>query len=182
MVSVLASSAVEHGLEPRSGQTKDYKIGICCFSAKHAANSEISAISWWDQVNYQWDDDDEVRFILDKQAELDVYSARLLKQQSAGRHVAPLGHIIMIPSQPVFALLNNHSLTHSYLYTRVKSRVQLLLKCFIMVDLINNEIQWAIQLIYLFQEFQVFTILLSMYKAFLFTKHNKTYQPNYIRR
>jgi hypothetical protein len=25
------------GFEPRSGQTKDYKIGICCFSAKHAA-------------------------------------------------------------------------------------------------------------------------------------------------
>ena len=37
MVSVLASSAVVHGLEPWSGQTKDYKIGICCFSAKHAA-------------------------------------------------------------------------------------------------------------------------------------------------
>ena len=23
--------------EPRSGQTKDYKIGICCYSAQHAA-------------------------------------------------------------------------------------------------------------------------------------------------
>ena len=23
--------------KPRSGQTKDYAIGICCFSAKHAA-------------------------------------------------------------------------------------------------------------------------------------------------
>ena len=37
MVSVLASSAVDLGFEPQSGQTKDYKIGICCFSAKHAA-------------------------------------------------------------------------------------------------------------------------------------------------
>jgi hypothetical protein len=37
MVSVLASSAVDRGFEFRSGQTKDYKIGICCFSAKHAA-------------------------------------------------------------------------------------------------------------------------------------------------
>ena len=27
-----------------------------------------------------------------------------LKQQSADRHVAPLGHIILIPSQPVFVL------------------------------------------------------------------------------
>ena len=37
MVSVLASSVVYRGSEPRSGPTKDYKIGICCFSAKHAA-------------------------------------------------------------------------------------------------------------------------------------------------
>ena len=37
MVSVLASSAVDRGFEPRSGQTKDYNIGICCFSAKHTA-------------------------------------------------------------------------------------------------------------------------------------------------
>ena len=37
MVSMLISSAVDCGFEPWSGQTKDYKIGICCFSAKHAA-------------------------------------------------------------------------------------------------------------------------------------------------
>ena len=37
MVSVFDSSAIERGFEPRSGQTKDYKIGICCFSAKYAA-------------------------------------------------------------------------------------------------------------------------------------------------
>ena len=37
MVSVLVSSAVDRGFEPRSGHTKDYKIGICCFSVKHAA-------------------------------------------------------------------------------------------------------------------------------------------------
>jgi hypothetical protein len=37
MVSVLASSVVDRMFEPRSGQAKDYKIGICCFSAKHAA-------------------------------------------------------------------------------------------------------------------------------------------------
>jgi hypothetical protein len=37
MASVLASSTVVRGLEYRLGQTKDYKLGICCFSAKHAA-------------------------------------------------------------------------------------------------------------------------------------------------
>ena len=37
MVSKLASSTVDRGFELRLGQTKDYKIGICCFSSKHAA-------------------------------------------------------------------------------------------------------------------------------------------------
>jgi hypothetical protein len=37
VVSVLASSSVDRGFELRSGQTKDYEIGICCFSAQHAA-------------------------------------------------------------------------------------------------------------------------------------------------
>jgi len=34
---VPATSVVYHRLSPRSGQTKDHKIGICCFSAKHTA-------------------------------------------------------------------------------------------------------------------------------------------------
>jgi len=46
----------------------------------------------------------DVHFVLDKHAELDFYSASSLIQQSADRHVAPLRHIIMIRSQPVFAL------------------------------------------------------------------------------
>ena len=36
MVSVTTSSAVDRVFEPRSGQTKEYEIGICCFSAKQA--------------------------------------------------------------------------------------------------------------------------------------------------
>jgi len=31
-----ATSAVDRGFDLRSGQTKDHKIGICCFSAKYA--------------------------------------------------------------------------------------------------------------------------------------------------
>ena len=37
MISMLALSAVDRGFESRSGQTKDYKIGICRYSTKHAA-------------------------------------------------------------------------------------------------------------------------------------------------
>ena len=36
MNSVLVSKVEYHGFEPWSGQTKDYKIGICYFSAEHA--------------------------------------------------------------------------------------------------------------------------------------------------
>jgi hypothetical protein len=52
---------------------------------------------------FQWDDDG-VRFVLDQHAEFHFYSASSLKQQSTGRKVTPLGNIILIPSQPVFAL------------------------------------------------------------------------------
>jgi hypothetical protein len=37
IVSGLALSVVDCEFEPQSSQTKDYKIGLCCFSTKHAA-------------------------------------------------------------------------------------------------------------------------------------------------
>jgi hypothetical protein len=37
MVSVPASGVVDRGFKPQSGQTKNYKIGICCFSDKQTA-------------------------------------------------------------------------------------------------------------------------------------------------
>jgi hypothetical protein len=62
MVSVLSSSVVDSGFEPRSGQIKDYKICICCISAKHAAlrrkNKDCLArkqenVSGWGRHVYQ---------------------------------------------------------------------------------------------------------------------------------
>jgi hypothetical protein len=46
----------------------------------------------------------DVRFVLDQHEQLDIYNASLLKQQSADRHVATLGHIILISSQSDFVL------------------------------------------------------------------------------
>ena len=37
MVSMIPSIVVDRRFESWSGHTKDYKIGICCFSAKYAA-------------------------------------------------------------------------------------------------------------------------------------------------
>ena len=58
----------------------------------------FNANSRREHVNFQWDDDDEVRFVLDQHSELDFYSASSLKQWSAGKHVTLLGHIILILS------------------------------------------------------------------------------------
>jgi hypothetical protein len=51
MVSVIASSVVDRGFEPRSDQTKYNEIGIFCLSDMH--------------VNFQWGDD-EIHFVLDQ--------------------------------------------------------------------------------------------------------------------
>ena len=60
-------------------------------------------ISWQKQVRFSSDDDDDVCFVLDQHDELKFYShASSLKQQPLDRYVVPLGHIILIPSQPVF--------------------------------------------------------------------------------
>ena len=49
------------------------------------------------------DNDNDELFVLDQHAYLDYYSVSSLKQ-SAGRHVSPLGDIILIPRQPVLVL------------------------------------------------------------------------------
>ena len=54
-------------------------------------------------LHFLWNDDD-VCFVLDQHAEIDFTVLVELKQQSTGRHVAPLRHIILIPSQPVLLI------------------------------------------------------------------------------
>jgi hypothetical protein len=58
MVNLLTSSAVDRELESWPSQTKDYEIGICCFSAKQAALRSKSK-DWlsWNQDNVSvWSD------------------------------------------------------------------------------------------------------------------------------
>jgi len=68
--------------------------------ASNCKMNNFSAISWQEQATFWWVD---VGLVLEKNAELNLYSASSLKQQSAGRHVTSLGHIILNLSQPVFA-------------------------------------------------------------------------------
>jgi hypothetical protein len=59
MGSVLPSIAVDRELLSRLGQTKDYKIGICCLSTRHAALlgkskdwlSRNQDVSVWDDMS-----------------------------------------------------------------------------------------------------------------------------------
>jgi hypothetical protein len=78
MVSVLASSAVDHGFAPRSDQTKNYKIGICCFSTKQATQRRkkqwfVGSESgywvregrhFWLRLLFQWDSFSVLCFLL----------------------------------------------------------------------------------------------------------------------
>jgi hypothetical protein len=52
------------------------------------------SLAYYRGVKYLWKKNTNVKF----------YSASSMKQQSAGKHVALFGHIILIPSQAVFAL------------------------------------------------------------------------------
>ena len=59
MANVLIASVVDRMFEPQSGQTKNYKIGICCFSITHAslmrktkylAQNQDSVSKWSDKL------------------------------------------------------------------------------------------------------------------------------------
>jgi hypothetical protein len=63
MVSVLILSAVDHEFEPLWGQTKDYKIGSCCFSASLSIFKEKEQnwlarnqdnVSEWSDMSIWW--------------------------------------------------------------------------------------------------------------------------------
>ena len=67
----------------------------------------------------RWDDE-VVRCVLDQYAQLDFYSASWLKQQYTDKHVCPLWHIILIQSQPVFALTPyNYMLSREAAHTNI---------------------------------------------------------------
>ena len=55
MVSLLVSTAVDRGFVPRLGQTKDYKISICCF---WLARNQDNVSEWRDMsirgLFFQW--------------------------------------------------------------------------------------------------------------------------------
>jgi hypothetical protein len=53
---MVASSMVDHGFEPPLGQTKDYDIGICYFSAMHAALRSKDWLVQNQDIVFEWSD------------------------------------------------------------------------------------------------------------------------------
>ena len=76
--------------------------------------SDLSTIWWRDQVYQLYDGETKLHidemmimstlYLTKSLSWIFIVRARTLKQQTVGRHVAPLGHIILIPSQPVLTL------------------------------------------------------------------------------
>ena len=81
MVSVLTLSAVDCGFEPQSCQTKDYKIGICCFSAKE---NEQRLAQNQDNV-YEWSDMSISRLLFQSASTIKI-KLRVGLVQSGTRH------------------------------------------------------------------------------------------------
>jgi hypothetical protein len=70
------------------------------------------------RTSYFQCNDDDVRFVPDQHASLVLCSASSLKQQCVCKHVAPSGHIIMIPN-------NSHVLAESLHIKRLISRFRI---------------------------------------------------------
>jgi hypothetical protein len=94
----------------------------CCTYGKWAnfklyhAENKFQSMRWYcpliTRPTHRAGDEDEVRFVLDQNASLDIYS--WLKQHSVERHIAPLRHIIVIPRQRVFLVSSNFSYKVNY--------------------------------------------------------------------
>ena len=87
MVKVLALSAVDRGFDSRSGQTKDYNIGICCFSAKQATlrrKSQDYLSRNQDNVS-EWGDM-SIKFVFSELALLKSPTKRVDLRRSAPHH------------------------------------------------------------------------------------------------
>jgi hypothetical protein len=92
MVSVLASSAVDRGFKPRSGQTKKYKTGICCFFAKHTALRRKSK-DWLGRIqNYvsEWSDMSTGGLLFQWASTIRIQLSVLVSLEQSGLHHHPI--------------------------------------------------------------------------------------------
>ena len=123
MVSVLALSAVDRGFEPRSGQTKYYRIGICFFSAKHVTLRKKSK-DWLtlNQDNVSEWGDMSIRGLLFHWTSTIQIQLSLLLQSKADLIIISLHINLFSPWHSweiaVLVLNSNHSLPSNHIHAR----------------------------------------------------------------
>ena len=110
MVNMFAMSAVDHTFKPHSGQTTDYKIGICCFSAKYTVLKSKSKDSFaWIQDNVcEWSDMSTCRLLFQSDSTTKVSSRSSKLASSLSHGVLLVLVMIWLKNCP---LNNNHLLT-----------------------------------------------------------------------
>jgi len=115
---MIASSAVYRGFEPRSDQTKDYKIDICYFSAKHTALRRKTK-DWLagNQNNVsEWTDMSTRRLLFQRPSSIKIILS-VLAYNKADLIIISLKINLFSPwyswKIAELALNTNHSLTHS---------------------------------------------------------------------
>jgi hypothetical protein len=130
---------------------------------------------------------------------LDVHSASPLKQQSTDRHATALGHIILIPSQPAFALStfqlvfgrwksqrwnvpNDHEISEILQYSIHFFRTcSIINKCFLVVDFKPNKYTEIDRLFRTFVFTRIYPIgVFGMVQILLSTVCRLTYICNYL--
>ena len=112
IVGVLASSGVVvRRFKPWKGQTKDYNIGICCFSAKHAAKRRKS--TEWSTQN-QWGNTSIRGLLFQWTSSIKKPTKCVGLVQSEPQHLTEYNLFSPWYSWKIaeLALSNNHSLTH----------------------------------------------------------------------
>jgi len=115
-VMVILSSVVDRVFESRPGQTKDYNIDICCFSANHAAFRRKSK-DWFarNQDNVSAWGDMSIRGMLFQWASTIQIQLSVLVEYKADLIIISLKINLFSPwyswKIAALALNNNHSLT-----------------------------------------------------------------------
>ena len=109
IVSVLDSSTVDRGFEPRLGQIKDFEIGICWFSAKHAPLRSKSKVWLARILDNVWSDMSNCGLLFQWTSTIKIPLCVFVYYQADITFLSPWYRW----SISYMAINNSHSLTHS---------------------------------------------------------------------
>ena len=119
MVSMLISSMLDCGLEPCTGQTKDYEFAICCYYARHTALRRKSKdwvgirIMCLSRVTYLCVDDCVSELALQKCIEACWSITKQTSSSSSSHKSVTCSHLDIAEKLLIWRLSNNRPLAAS---------------------------------------------------------------------